>query len=595
MRFISFSILALYISTSTSELTRQECLDQGGEVVGDMGDGAIFDQDYTCTSNGLPPIDVVIAGQDEPIAVDGEVCCGGNSTTTAFTRPEISSDECEKQGGFVVNDIGDGAIHRDDYLCEVTGVPPIGTVVPQRGEPMAREGQVCCPIPEEDKVQREEFTRRQCLNNNGIVVGDIGDGAIFEDGYVCESNGLPPLANIVQRGGPNAIEGEVCCGQGSQGETTPVRNGITRDECEAQGGTIVGDIGDGAIFEDGYVCESNGLPPLANISQSGESLAIEGEVCCEGGTATPIATTREEITRDECEAQGGTIVGDIGDGAIFEDGYVCESNGLPPLANISQSGESLAIEGEVCCGQASQVETTPVRNEITRDECEAQGGTIVGDIGDGAIFEDDYVCKSDGLPPLANIIQSGESLAIEGEVCCGASVNMTGPVMRNEISWEECEDQGGEIVGDIGDGAIFEDNYLCESNGLPPLANIIRDEAFTIEGEVCCAGGTNITRTNTTGPADLDEITRTECEDQGGKIIGDIGDGAVLSDSYVCESNGEPPIAIVVAGPGEPIASEGEVCCGPAINRTESNLEDGASLVSLGYVAGLLMALFWVI
>jgi hypothetical protein len=51
-------------------------------------------------------------------------------------RPEMTVEECSAQGT-VVGDIGDGAVHRPDYLCP-NGEPPIGTV------PQGIEGSVCC-------------------------------------------------------------------------------------------------------------------------------------------------------------------------------------------------------------------------------------------------------------------------------------------------------------------------------------------------------------------------------------------------------------------------------------------------------------------
>ena len=55
---------------------------------------------------------------------------------------------------------------------------------------------------------------------------------------------------------------------------------------------------------------------------------------------------------------------------------------------------------------------------ITRAQCLAGGNIIVGDIGDGAIHEDDFICPS-GLPPIAGItFVDGEPIATDGEVCC---------------------------------------------------------------------------------------------------------------------------------------------------------------------------------
>ena len=58
-------------------------------------------------------------------------------------RPKLTAPDCEAQGGKVVGDIGDGAIHRPDYTCE-SGSPPIGTIVPDPAGPAAVEGAVCC-------------------------------------------------------------------------------------------------------------------------------------------------------------------------------------------------------------------------------------------------------------------------------------------------------------------------------------------------------------------------------------------------------------------------------------------------------------------
>ena len=58
------------------------------------------------------------------------------------------------------------------------------------------------------------------------------------------------------------------------------------------------------------------------------------------------------------------------------------------------------------------------RKSLAQEECEAQGGSVVGDIGDGATQRPDYVCPS-GKPPLGNIAPpAGGPVAIEGAVCC---------------------------------------------------------------------------------------------------------------------------------------------------------------------------------
>jgi hypothetical protein len=62
----------------------------------------------------------------------------------ATERPGLSAAECEAQGGKIVGDIGDGAVHRPDYQCPDSGAAPIGTVVSDPDGPVAIEGAVCC-------------------------------------------------------------------------------------------------------------------------------------------------------------------------------------------------------------------------------------------------------------------------------------------------------------------------------------------------------------------------------------------------------------------------------------------------------------------
>jgi hypothetical protein len=59
-------------------------------------------------------------------------------------RPALTTAECEAKNGQIVGDIGDGAIHRPDYTC-ANGQPPLGSITPAEGGPVATEGSVCCP------------------------------------------------------------------------------------------------------------------------------------------------------------------------------------------------------------------------------------------------------------------------------------------------------------------------------------------------------------------------------------------------------------------------------------------------------------------
>jgi len=63
---------------------------------------------------------------------------------TETERKQLTSEQCEAQGGEVVGDIGDGATQRPDYVCP-GGKPPAGNIAPPEGGPMPVEGAVCCP------------------------------------------------------------------------------------------------------------------------------------------------------------------------------------------------------------------------------------------------------------------------------------------------------------------------------------------------------------------------------------------------------------------------------------------------------------------
>jgi hypothetical protein len=60
------------------------------------------------------------------------------------SRPELSAEQCEAQGGTVVGDIGDGATQRAEYSCP-SGVAPKGNIAAPPDGPVSIEGAVCCP------------------------------------------------------------------------------------------------------------------------------------------------------------------------------------------------------------------------------------------------------------------------------------------------------------------------------------------------------------------------------------------------------------------------------------------------------------------
>ena len=71
-----------------------------------------------------------------------------------------------------------------------------------------------------------------------------------------------------------------------------------------------------------------------------------------------------------------------------------------------------------CAASQPPQSIPPERKALTQEECAAQSGNIVGDIGDGATHRSDYVCPS-GKPPLGDIAPPAAGpIAIEGSVCC---------------------------------------------------------------------------------------------------------------------------------------------------------------------------------
>ena len=58
-----------------SGLTAAACEAAGGQVVGDIGDGAIHRSDYRCPDSGEAPLGTIVADPSGPVAVEGAVCC----------------------------------------------------------------------------------------------------------------------------------------------------------------------------------------------------------------------------------------------------------------------------------------------------------------------------------------------------------------------------------------------------------------------------------------------------------------------------------------------------------------------------------------
>lgn len=86
-------------------------------------------------------------------------------------------------------------------------------------------------------------------------------------------------------------------------------------------------------------------------SQSPPAAPAEVEKKAPEPSATPTENTadRAELTAEACEASGGSVVGDIGDGAIHRPEYRCPSGAGPSGTIREKAGGPIGVEGSVCC------------------------------------------------------------------------------------------------------------------------------------------------------------------------------------------------------------------------------------------------------
>jgi hypothetical protein len=56
-------------------------------------------------------------------------------------------------------------------------------------------------------------------------------------------------------------------------------------------------------------------------------------------------------------------------------------------------------------------------------------------------------------------------------------------------------------------------------------------------------------------------FTVAQCQDAGGEVVGDIGNGAIYRPEYRCPRSGEPPLGRIATEAGQPMGVEGAVCC----------------------------------
>jgi hypothetical protein len=82
---------------------------------------------------------------------------------------------------------------------------------------------------------------------------------------------------------------------------------------------------------------------------------------------------------------------------------------------------------------------------------------------------------------LASVLLLGAACA--GQKPAGDVVQTGGPMDGdpNILSAEQCEEKGGQVVGDIGDGSVFR-------NGCPGSGTLLGNVRTGIEGGICCKG-----------------------------------------------------------------------------------------------------------
>jgi hypothetical protein len=65
--------------------------------------------------------------------------------------------------------------------------------------------------------------------------------------------------------------------------------------------------------------------------------------------AEPSESSSGGLTAEQCEASGGSVVGDIGDGATQRPDYKCANGAAPSGKIVAPAGGPVAVEGAVCC------------------------------------------------------------------------------------------------------------------------------------------------------------------------------------------------------------------------------------------------------
>lgn len=157
-------------------------------------------------------------------------------------------------------------------------------------------------------TSRAALDTGQCESANGQTILDPGDGSTLR-------NGCPDGRRLLGAVDVGA-EGALCC---------EIPRHFTLDECQAiPSAHVIGDPGDGSVHRAGC--------PFPQQFLGVVDFGAEGGICCR---------TLEYTTIASCQAQGGRVIVDPGDGRSYRDGC--------PAGEQLVSAVDIGAEGGVCC------------------------------------------------------------------------------------------------------------------------------------------------------------------------------------------------------------------------------------------------------